>query len=296
MEPFYDSGTHLDISLAELEADHNGFTQLSNLLKQHAGINLPPTPKNFTLLSTRLRKILIKYSLYTYQSYYLLLKQHPHLIAEFISRMTTNTTHFFRENEHFIILKEILPALLKKKTQAHDFELRLWCAAASTGEEPYSIAITLLENIPNLLKWDIKLLASDIDAHVLDKAMSGVYAQTQVAPISPFVLQKYFTVNIQGQGLDRVKYYHVTSQLKDLLHFAEFNLKTELYPFNTSFDIIFCRNVFIYFDQETVLLILDKFTSHLKVGGYLFIGHSESGNIRHTNLKRISHAVYQRIP
>jgi len=275
------------LDLKKLENDQAGFDRLSLLLKQHAGINLPPTPKNLTLLSTRLRKILRRHGFSTYQQYYQFLRKNPRLVNEFVSYMTTNITQFFRENSHFKVLKDVLPEMLEAKSKAIDFELRIWCAAASTGEEPYSIAMTLIEGISDIVKWDIKFLATDIDSAVLDQAMNGVYREKQIETIPPIILSKYFSIFGNGR-------YQVKPNLKSMVQFAEFNLNTNEYPFQKPFDIIFCRNVLTYFDQETAHTVLTKLVSQLRPGGVLFLGHSESGNIKHQSLERFAMAAYKK--
>ena len=280
-------------TIQELESDRKGFDALSRILKDHAGINLLPTSKNFTLLSTRVHKVLKKHNLNSYGQFLRVIKSNAEMMTEFIQCMTTNTTHFFREKEHFNVLANHIGEILNMKQSKRNHELRVWCAAASRGDEPYTIAMSLYESIPNINSWNLKFLATDIDANVLEIARQGVYESNQTKEVPSKLLEKYFKVQPLSNGN---KYYHVIDKLKQAVTYAEFNLLEPRYPFNKKFDVIFCRNVLIYFDQDTVRGVINKLVDQLSPGGFLFIGHSESGTVRHEKLERIAPAAYRKLP
>ncbi len=181
----------------------------------------------------------------------------------FINSLTTNLTAFFREGHHFPILAEHA----RKRTG----DYKVWSAAASTGEEPYSIAITLADVLGGSAgRW--KVFASDIDTQVLEKAQSGVYRQEELKTLSPVQMQRYFMRGTgPHEGLVRVR-----SELANHIDFAPINLLDKQAPVPGPFDAIFCRNVMIYFDKPTQQAILQRFVPLLKPGGLLFAGHSEN--------------------
>lgn len=274
--------------------DDNGFEALAGYLRDLAGINLINNPKNQTLMSSRLWKIMEYHQLENYYAYLEFLKNSgPQFIQEFISQMTTNTTNFFREKEHFEFLKSILPELAqhRRKNQIPDNNLRIWCAASSTGQEPYTIAITLQE--ANLMGLGVgaKILATDIDRNVLEAAASGSYSEDGIKGLPPLLSQKY----CKSTGLRNEKKYQINKQLKDMIHFAEFNLKSEFYTFKHPFDVVFCRNVLIYFTQAQSAEIIRKLSMTLRPGGYLMLGHSECGHVKPDFMESIKPSIYKRI-
>ena len=203
----------------KLGEDRVGFDKLAKFLKDLSGINLAYNAKNQSLLSGRLWRVLQKYNLSSYSEYEQKLRGgNSIIVAEFVSCMTTNTTHFFRENKHFSFLKSVIPTILEKKRNKHLNELRIWCAASSTGQEQYSIAITILEAIPEFINWEIKFLATDIDRIVLNKAALGIYSKNEIDTIPGIYLQKYF--NRVGSSDS----YQVRPIISDRTNFAEFNI------------------------------------------------------------------------
>jgi chemotaxis protein methyltransferase CheR len=183
---------------------------------------------------------------------------------EFVNALTTNLTSFFREQHHFQIFAEHL----KSKPASHPW--KVWCSAASTGEEPYSIVMTALEALGS--RPHFSLMASDIDSKVLATAASGVYKAESLKGISPAQMQAYFMRGKGGNsGLVRVK-----PELKQLVEFLIVNLIKDDWPFRDAFDVVFCRNVMIYFDAETQRRVLERIHRVMKPGGVLFVGHAEN--------------------
>jgi len=191
-------------------------------------------------------------------------------LTELINSVTTNLTSFFREQHHFDYLKNsVVPELLvKNKT---DKRIRVWSSGCSTGEEPYSLAITLLESLQSRENWQFHLDATDVDSNVLAKAQSGVYLQSSLNGVSKQCLRTWFQ---RGTGVNSDK-VRVKSIARSMIDFHELNLAGRWTVPDVK-DIIFCRNVIIYFDKNFKKKLVDQYADVLKVGGYLFIGHSES--------------------
>jgi chemotaxis protein methyltransferase CheR len=202
---------------------------------------------------------------------------------EFVNALTTNLTSFFREHHHFEILTEHLQSLPKVS------KLRIWCNAASTGEEPYSIAMTLLETLGS--KVGFELVASDIDSKVLASAARGVYRLEGLNAMGDERLQRFFMRGIGGnEGMVRVR-----SELRKAVDFVVINLMSDDWPLNPGIDVVFCRNVMIYFDAATQRKVLQKIHRTMKPGGLLFAGHSENfSNSRDLFFSR-GKTVYERV-
>lgn len=286
--PFYEFSESI---MEELRQDVAGFRILAAALKKHAGIYLPENEKNFFLMAGRMNKVLRENGLTRYSEYIELLQSGDvKYLNELCSALTTHTTEFFREEKHFPILKALVTEIVSRKN--FNGELRIWCAAASTGQEPYSIAMVLDEVRLSLRQFSLKILATDIDLQVLEKASEGIYSAAEMVNVSLPLRQKYFT-SVYDQEMNG---YQVNQRLRNLVDFAPFNLITKSFPFQFPFDIIFCRNVLIYFDFETRVAIINNFATALSPESYLFLGHAEAGVVKCPNLKTIDIAVYQRIP
>lgn len=269
------------------------FGLFQNLIYTIAGIRLSSQKKG--LLLSRLLKRLKKLGINSLHEYYKMVKNNNDELLEMLNCISTNTTHFFRENHHFEYLKnKIMPELLRIKSSQKT--LRIWSAGCSTGEEPYSIAITLCEALSNtqqsLLheRWDIKILATDISTKVLNKADNGIYEYEAISDMSEDIIHKYFLKGTgENTGMVKVKNF-----LKEIIRFRRLNLKDEVYPFNRGFDIIFCRNVMIYFDENMKQHVLSMFHKHLIEGGYLFLGHSKT-MLSSNGFKPVFITVYKKI-
>jgi chemotaxis protein methyltransferase CheR len=276
-----------------LQQDVAGFVALSGILKERAGIFLPNNSKNICLMASRLAPILRELGLESYHEYLRLLRDPGNALeGDFISAMTTNTTQFFRESRHFEFLKLHLPALLEAKRKRFSRELRVWCAAASTGQEPYTILMCLLEAIPAIQEWDLKFLASDIDLEVLERAAKGVYTDVEVASLPAHYRQKYLDAEKKDRNASR---FRVKAELRRRIRFAPLNLLTAPFPFRHRFDIVFCRNVLIYFDRETAVGVIHRLAGAVSEEGMLFLGHSESGINRPEGMEQVAPAAYQRL-
>lgn len=188
---------------------------------------------------------------------------------EMLSHLTTNFTRFFRENHHFDHLRdEVLPGLIARAKAGG--RVRIWSAASSDGQEPYSIALTVFQAFPQVLDYDFKILATDIDPKILAVARQGAYDDQALETVSPALRKQWFSeVEIAGR-----RKHQVDDRLKRLITYNELNLMAQ-WPFKGQFDVIFCRNVVIYFDEPTQVKIWGRFAGLLPVGGHLYIGHSE---------------------
>jgi len=252
------------------------FNQLSQLVYQHAGIHLPPQKKE--LVRSRLTKFLRNRKLASFHEYYQQVLQDASglELINLLDAISTNMTAFWREPKHFEFLgQELLPALRQKCKRVPQW--RFSSAGCSSGEEHYTMAMVLLNTIADKDLSGVKIYASDINTQVLNQAQRGIYPLGRVEPLSQEWRRRFFQKGVnQFEGYVRVK-----SEVKQLVEFFRLNLM-DSFPFKEDFDVIFCRNVMIYFEKGTQTELVKKFHQCLKPGGYLFIGHSESlCNISH---------------
>ncbi|MGD9505048.1 MAG: protein-glutamate O-methyltransferase CheR [Syntrophobacteraceae bacterium] len=266
------------------------FQEFSRLVYQQCGINLHEGKK--ALLQARLNKRLRATGFSSYEEYYdyLCSNAHSDELVHFLDCISTNLTYFFREPQHFEHLEHVLiPELLERKRRERNSRIRIWSAGCSTGEEPYSLAMCILDQLDDVRKWDFRILASDISTRVLEIAASGVYSWEKVQKVPAALLSAYFEKNGAGSEAS----YAASSLLKRIVAFRRVNLK-EAYPFKGPFDFIFCRNVMIYFDKQTQEELIRRFASYLSDGGHLFVGHSESLTGLNHSLKYVRPAVYRK--
>ncbi len=244
------------------------FEVLRKLVGKYAGISLNDTKRQ--LLYGRLARRIRAMNLSGFDEYCALVRdEHSTEVENFINAVTTNLTSFFRENHHFEFLAHtVVPMLLK--TNVANRRIRIWSAGCSTGEEPYSIAMSLLESLGANSGWDIKILATDIDSSVVATAAAGIYPVARQQGLDEARLQRFFTHAGGGSGNLRVK-----DEVRGMVRFAPLNL-IEQWPFKGPFDAIFCRNVVIYFDKEIQAQLFGRYADVLAPHGYLFIGHSET--------------------
>ncbi|MBM4134840.1 MAG: hypothetical protein FJ245_13860 [Nitrospira sp.] len=241
------------------------FEQFRSLVYEESGIKLDGGKK--TLLVSRLSKRLRELKLDSFQAYYdrVTAERGGDEFVRMLDCVSTNKTDFFREPKHFDFLRDqILPSLQATK------QMRIWSSASSSGEEPYTIAMTLYDGVVSPAQWDFKILASDISTKVLAKAAEGVYDEERLRDMPAESVRRHFLRSKAGGR------YKVKPHLANMVSFRRLNLMDERYPIKTPLDLIFCRNVMIYFDRETQGDLMRKFYRYLKPGGYLFIGHSES--------------------
>lgn len=267
--------------------DHE-FDLIRRLVYDESGINLTDNKKQ--LVIGRLGKRLRKLGLRTFKEYYAYVKDAggEQEVTTLLDCISTNKTDFFREPGHFDFLRrELIPGFLNS---GNGKKLRIWSAACSTGEEPYSIAITLHESIPEIESYDVKMLASDISTKVLDAADRGVYEAERLKPIPYDVMQRHF---LMGSGNNNGR-FKVKRHLRDMIVYRRINLMDANYPIRTRFDVIFFRNAMIYFDKPTQVDVISKLSRYLKDGGYLFLGHSETLQGTDCGLRYVRPNVYRK--
>jgi len=270
----------------DIELSDQHFTKLCGLVYRHTGIALTDAKRELVKrrFSPRIREL----GLRGFSEYCDLIDHKGGSeLTLFTNAITTNLTSFFREKHHFEYLKkEILPNFYKKHGHR---KLRIWSAGCSTGEEVYSIAITLREALLDIDRWDIKILATDIDTDILHQASQGIYEGKRLEDFSPEWVSKWFK---KGRGGNSGR-YQIKKSLKDLIYFQHLNL-IENWPIRNNFDIIFCRNVIIYFDFETKKKLVGRFNKAQKEGDYLFLGHSE--NLHNTSIayELIGKSIYSK--
>jgi chemotaxis protein methyltransferase CheR len=264
------------------------FESLRRLARELAGISLSDAKRELVYgrVSRRLRDL----GLTSFADYRALLAGPAGQaeVGEFINAVTTNLTAFFREKHHFEYLREhfLLPRLAEP---AGSRRIRIWCAAASTGEEPYSIAITVAEAIPDWQRWDIRILATDLDTNVLRHAAAALYAEDRVRDMPRALVTKYF--NRVGEG-EKVR-LQVKPELAKMIDFRQLNLIHPL-PMKGPLDAVFCRNVIIYFDKETQRDLFGRMAPLQRPGDLLFLGHSETLFKVSEDWKLVGKTVYRR--
>jgi len=250
-----------------------------------AGIKLGDQKQD--LVYSRLTKRLRALSLPDFTSYLKMLDgpQGREEIEFMLNALTTNLTSFFRENHHFDHLKSVaLPACIDEQKDI-DRHLRIWSSACSTGEEPYSLALTLLESGIDLGRLDARILATDINTDVLNQASQGRYSATVTAKCPP-PFKPYFRSSPDGES-------EISADAKKLIAFRKLNLLEE-WPMTRKFDVIFCRNVLIYFDNQTKTKLVGRFVDALKPQGWLYLGHSESASGVHPALEPNGRTIYRK--
>ncbi|MDC8444574.1 MAG: chemotaxis protein CheR [Nitrosomonas sp.] len=240
------------------------FERVKKLIYNRAGISLSPSKQNmvYSRLAKRLRA-----NGYSSFKHYLDSLESPdsHEWEAFTNALTTNLTSFFREQHHFPILER------HAEQRRNAGKIHLWCSASSTGEEPYSMAISMAQAF-NTLTPPVHILATDLDTHVLAKAKAGIYSIEKLEKLPKEKLRKFF---LKGKGI-HAGYAMVRPELRNMVTFRQLNLLDNGWPVRGPFDAIFCRNVMIYFDKQTQYKILQKFAPLLAPNGLLFAGHSES--------------------
>ncbi|MDO8961945.1 MAG: CheR family methyltransferase [Methylophilus sp.] len=264
----------------EFEFTANDFARVRKLIYQHAGISLSDakTDMVYSRIGRRLRAV----GHDSFKQYLdeLEQQQNPDEWEAFTNALTTNLTSFFREEHHFPILADHLVKLHKP--------IRIWCSAASTGEEPYTIAMTACEAF-GTLKPPVEIYATDIDTNVLATASKGVYPYERVSKLSEKRRREFFQKGTgQNEGIVRVR-----NELRSLIRFSQLNLLDEQWPIKEPFDAIFCRNVMIYFDKPTQTKILSRFVPLMKPHSLLFAGHSENFLYVSNALQLLGKTVYQ---
>ena len=281
-----------DVCGMDKKLSDNDFIRLSRFIHQQYGIHLPPAKKS--LLEGRLRKRMKQCAMGSYSAYcdYLFTDQGmKEELVYMIDAVTTNKTDFFREPYHFEFLAlQALPELIGKRHSPFRKKILAWSAACSTGEEPYTLAMVLSEYAMNCPGFDYSILATDISTKVLDIAETAIYQDEKIRPV-PLALRKKYLLKSKDPGKRIVR---IAPELRSRVTFRRFNLMDGNFPVSEPLDVIFCRNVMIYFDIETQERLVRNFHDHLSPGGYLFMGHAESINNMNVPLRYVAPTIYQK--
>ncbi|MDX2480627.1 MAG: protein-glutamate O-methyltransferase CheR [Desulfuromusa sp.] len=265
------------------------FTRLRDLIYQRFGINL--TEQKRSLLVGRLQKLMRQLNLPTFSAYFEYLDNDKTEagLSELVDLISTNHTYFNREKDHFDYFSETaLPAVIDQLKKQNRKDLRIWCAGCSSGEEPYTLLMLMMEHLgADYSSWDAGILATDISDRALTIARRGTYATDRVMQLPEPLRRKYFTAAGQGEMA-------VVDKIKKEATFRRFNLMNTTFPFKKPFQMIFCRNVMIYFDQTTRDALVSRYHQHTEPDGYLFIGHSETLGRSQTRYRYLKPALYQK--
>lgn len=262
----------IEAILDDLVLSDKEFNTISSLVYEHCGINLHEGKKE--LVRARLAKRLRSLNIRNFADYiqYATNDQSGKEFTMLIDSISTNLTSFFREPQHFEYLSRVFyPAMLERKQKNNDHRIRAWSAGCSSGEEPYTIAITLLDMLQGKGRWDVKVLATDISTQILDRAKGGIYDAKRVEPVAGHLKNRYLIARKENGE----QFYEAGPELRKTIVFAHLNLM-QPWPIKGPVDFIFCRNVMIYFDKMTQQKLVGRFWDLLSPKGVLFTGHSES--------------------
>lgn len=262
------------------------FKLLSEFIQQNYGIVVKKEKR--ALITGRLHSLLTDLGMSDFTEYYeyLMKDKSGKSLLVLVDRISTNHTFFMREPDHFYFFRDvILPDLVNR---LKDRDLRIWCAAAATGEEPYTLAMIVRDQLKNMVPaWDSRMLATDISDSALNTARAGIYTKERIDSLPKL----WKTIYFKSQNAESMV---ISDEIKKEIIFRRFNLMDEVFPFKKKFHVIFCRNVMIYFDQKTKDILIDKLYDFLEPGGYLLIGHSESIARESTKFKYVKPAIYRK--
>jgi len=267
----------------------NLFEKFSNLVYNDIGIHLPPHKR--IMLEGRIKRRIRKLKINSFEKYYELIIKDEIEKIEFFNVVSTNKTEFFREKQHFDILEKLIPDIIKNNMYINEKKISIWSAASSSGEEAYSILMMISEKYEQLKNWKLKVIASDISTLMLEQAKNGIYADYKLENLDEIYIKKYF------ERYDD-KHYKISESLKKYLVLKRINLKEEKYPFKGEFEIVFCRNILIYFDHYTKVNVLKNILNYLKKNGILVLGSMEplSYNLeKELGLEKIDSTIYRKI-
>lgn len=282
---------HPDTGSALQPITEQQFSRFQKLIYSVAGIHLAPHKK--ALLEARLSKLIRELGLDSFDAYYkhvVSAAQGDELIR-MLDRVSTNETHFFREPRQFEFLENRVFSEWREKATSglKPKQLRLWSAGCSTGEEPYSIAMLLLDHFPQHGDWQLEILATDLSTRVLDKAQAAVWPIVKAQEIPEKYLKQYM---LRGTGSQHGK-MKAGAEIRSLIRFERLNLNDERYPVTGRFDAIFCRNVLIYFDTPSRTRVIERLIDSLAPSGYLFVGHAESLNGITDRARQVMPTIYR---
>ena len=269
------------------------FRRLSSFIESELGIRMPDTKR--VMLESRLQKRLRKFGFDSYKAYtdYVFSDEgRESELINMIDAVTTNKTDFFREAEHFdYLVEKILPTAAARDGAGLSRPFAVWSAGCSTGEEPYTLAMVLEERRAIEQRFSYRIFASDLSTQVLDKAKEAVYEESKVEVVPMSFKKKYMLKSKeQGRGLVRMK-----PEIRSRIGFARINFMDDAYPVSEKFDVIFCRNVIIYFERAIQEAILKKLCAHLRAGGWLILGHSETLTGMDMPLRGVAPTIYEKV-
>lgn len=283
-------GARADINFTPItRMSDKEFDALRTLIYENIGIEIRPHKRH--LLINRLTKRLRHLGIGAFSDYLRFLDESAFSkqeLTELIDAVTTNKTDFFREPKHYDVLRDsVIPAIVRESGRSNR-TIRLWSSACSSGEEPYTLAICLSEYLREYPGWKFEILASDVSETMLRTAVSGIYEENKIKPVPFDLLRKYF---LKGE-----RRYKVDPELARKVTFKKINLKMDYQRMLSGFDIVFCRNVLIYFNNESQRQIIDKHWRVLRPGGFLFLGHSETMHGGGPRFEYVAPSVYRKAP
>lgn len=267
------------------------FSRLSSFIYRECGIKMPPAKR--TMLEGRLQKRLKTLGMPSFRSYCDFLFSQEGLrneLVHMIDVVTTNKTDFFRESTHFDYLTQVVLPEWANKRRYSTQKLQVWSAGCSTGEEPYTLAMVLSEFAARTPAFDFQILATDISSRVLERAMTAIYEEERVVPVPAEMRRKYL---LRSRDHSR-QLVRIVQELRHKIRFRRLNFMDDDFGFSERMDIIFCRNVIIYFDRSTQEALLNKFHRQLSPGGLIFMGHSETLNGLDVPLELVHPTVYRK--
>ena len=269
-----------------MELTDKEFKLISDFIRENYGINMGEEKR--TLIYSRLRSLLRQKGFDDFGSYFTYLRNDKtgEAAAVFVNKITTNHTFFMREPDHFDFLTKIALPWVEQRFGANK-DLRLWCAACSSGEEAYTLQMIVQEYFQTKPGWNLEILATDISEKVLHQATVGIYSKDSIHSIPEAWQRRYFNKYDDDNVI-------VSNELKKQITFRKFNLMQAHLPFKKKFQIIFCRNVMIYFDNETRAALINRLYSAMEHNGYFFIGHSESLSNVKSPFNYVKPAVYRK--
>lgn len=273
--------------LTSLTLTDGEYKKIADFIRTNYGINIREEKR--TLLIGRLGTLLAQSGYKSFAEYFesMLADRTGEALSAFVNRITTNHTFFMREPDHFYFFRDSVLPYLEKSVA--DRDLRIWCAACSSGEESYTLAMIVDEYFKaNKRLWDCRILATDISSKVLEEARRGIYDQDKLSPLPPYWRLNYFRPCGEGK-------YGVTEKIKKEVIYRKFNLMEKQFPFKKKFHCIFCRNVMMYFDEQNKDELVERLYDCTEPGGYLFVGHSEALSRESTRYRYVQPAVYRKI-
>jgi len=280
--------------VADAGLDHlsgRDFGRLAKFIHDYSGIKMPSTKK--TMVEGRLRKRVAATGFRNLAEYCRHLFDDDGMAAEavhLIDVVTTNKTEFFREPDHFRILADTaMPQLLTARRAGPHTQIKVWSTASSIGAEPYTLAMVLDDVSHRFGGFRISIVATDLSTRVLETATMAIYPEAMITPVPPEMRKRYLLRSKGARGLVRV-----VPELRRMVQFGRLNLMDSSYPIDRDMDVIFCRNMLIYFDKPTQQAVLQRLCGHLRPGGFLFLGHSESLAGFGLPLKAVGNTVFRR--